>query len=82
MLRRRGKLPGNGVNRRHKLCGIYPCTVAVPLRARGKVRRQLMIFKTSVVCGVLVAVTLVLTEIHRYQVYKADIEMEEEHVVR
>lgn len=38
-----------------------------------------MIFKTFIVCMVLVGITLILTELHRYQVYKEDIEREEEH---
>ena len=35
-----------------------------------------MIIKTFIVCMVLVGITLILTELHRYQVYKADIEQE------
>lgn len=31
---------------------------------------------------VLVGITLVITEVHRYQVYKEDIEREEEHGTR
>ena len=36
-----------------------------------------MIFKTFFISTVLVGITLVLTEIHRYQVYKEDIEREQ-----
>lgn len=35
-----------------------------------------MIFRTFVIGMVLVGITFVLTEIHRYQVYKAEIEQE------
>lgn len=35
-----------------------------------------MIIKTFIVCMVLVGITLVITEVHRYQVYKEDIEKE------
>ena len=35
-----------------------------------------MIFKTFIVSMVLVGITLILTELHRYQVYKEDIERE------
>lgn len=35
-----------------------------------------MIIKAFIVCMVLVGITLVLTEVHRYQVYKEDIERE------
>ena len=38
-----------------------------------------MIFKTFIVSMVLVGITLILTELHRYQVYKEDIEREVEH---
>lgn len=41
-----------------------------------------MIVKTFVVGMVLVGITLILTELHRYQVYKEDIEREVEHDVR
>lgn len=37
-----------------------------------------MVIKTFIACMVLVGITLILTEIHRYQVYKADIERERE----
>jgi len=36
-----------------------------------------MLFKTFIVCMVLVGITFVLTEVHRYQVYKKDIEQED-----
>ena len=36
-----------------------------------------MIFKTFVIGMVLVGITLILTELHRYQVYKEDAEREE-----
>lgn len=36
-----------------------------------------MIIKTFIVCMVLVGITLILTEIHRYMVYKEDIERED-----
>ena len=35
-----------------------------------------MIIKTFIVCTVLVGITFILTEVHRYQVYKEDIERE------
>lgn len=35
-----------------------------------------MIAKTFIVGVVLVGITLILTELHRYQVYKAEIEQE------
>lgn len=35
-----------------------------------------MIIKAFIVCMVLVGITLVLTELHRYQVYKEDMERE------
>ena len=41
-----------------------------------------MIFKTFIVGMVLVGITLVITEVHRYQVYKEDIEREAEHGTR
>lgn len=41
-----------------------------------------MIIKTFIVSTLLIGITLVLTEIHRYQVYKEDIEREEEHGTR
>ena len=41
-----------------------------------------MIIKAFIVCMVLVGITLVITEVHRYQVYKEDIEREEEHGTR
>lgn len=37
-----------------------------------------MIFKTFVIGMVLVGITVILTELHRYMVYKAEIEREEE----
>lgn len=37
-----------------------------------------MIIKVFIVCMVLVGITLVITEVHRYQVYKEDIEREDE----
>ncbi len=37
-----------------------------------------MIIKAFIVCMVLVGITLVITEVHRYQVYKEDIEREDE----
>jgi hypothetical protein len=37
-----------------------------------------MIAKTFIVGVVLVGITLILTELHRYQVYKTDIEREAE----
>ena len=45
-------------------------------------RSQLMIFRTFVIGMVLVGTAIILTELHRYQVYKADIEREEEHGTR
>lgn len=37
-----------------------------------------MIFKTFVIGMVLVGITLILTELHRYLVYKGDVEREAE----
>lgn len=37
-----------------------------------------MLVRTFIIGMVLVGITLVLTELHRYQVYKEDIEREEE----
>ena len=37
-----------------------------------------MIFKTFVIGMVLVGITVILTELHRYMVYKAEIEREAE----
>lgn len=37
-----------------------------------------MIFKTFIIGMVLVGITLVLTELHRYMVYSEEIEREEE----
>lgn len=37
-----------------------------------------MIIKAFIVCMTLFGITLVLTELHRYQVYKAEIEREED----
>lgn len=37
-----------------------------------------MIIKTFIVSMALVGITFILTEVHRYQVYKEDIEREEE----
>lgn len=37
-----------------------------------------MIIKTFIIGMVLVGITLVLTELHRYQVYKDDVEREAE----
>ncbi len=61
----------------YKLCGVDSVSVAVPVHVRGEVRGQLMIFKAFIISTVLVGITLVLTEIHRYMVYKADIEQED-----
>jgi hypothetical protein len=36
-----------------------------------------MIFKTFVIGMVLVGITFIVTELHRYQVYKKEIEQEE-----
>ena len=41
-----------------------------------------MVIKTFIIGMVLVGITLILTELHRYQVYKEDIEREAEHEVR
>lgn len=41
-----------------------------------------MIIKAFIVCMTLVGITFVLTELHRYQVYKAEVEREAEHDVR
>lgn len=61
----------------YQLCGTYSDAVAVLTRAGVQIRRQLMIIKTFIVCIVLVGITLILTELHRYQVYKEDIEQED-----
>lgn len=37
-----------------------------------------MIIKTFIICMVLVGITLVITELHRYMVYKEDMEREAE----
>lgn len=37
-----------------------------------------MIIKTFIGCMVLVGITLVITELHRYMVYSEEIEREEE----
>lgn len=37
-----------------------------------------MIFKTFIIGMVLVGITVILTELHRYLVYSEEIEMEEE----
>lgn len=41
-----------------------------------------MIFKTFIIGMVLVGITIIFTELHRYQVYKAEVEREEEHGTR
>lgn len=41
-----------------------------------------MIFKTFIVGMVLVGITLILTELHRYQVYSEDMDREDEHGTR
>ena len=45
-------------------------------------RRQHMIFKTFIVGMVLVGITVILTELHRYMVYSEETEREEEHGTR
>ena len=45
---------------------------------RYRTRRQLMIFKTFVVGMILVGITLILTELHRYEVYSEELKREEE----
>lgn len=37
-----------------------------------------MIFKTFIVSMVLVGITLILTELHRYQVYSEELEREDD----
>lgn len=37
-----------------------------------------MLIKVFIVCMVLVGITFVLTELHRYQVYSEELEREEE----
>ena len=37
-----------------------------------------MIIKTFIVCVVLVGITFILTELHRYMVYSEELEREEE----
>ena len=39
-----------------------------------------MIIKTFIIGMLLVGITLVITEVHRYQVYKDDVEREAENV--
>lgn len=39
-----------------------------------------MIIKTFIGCMVLVGITLVITELHRYMVYSEELEREEENV--
>ena len=41
-----------------------------------------MLVRTFIIGMVLVGITLILTELHRYQVYKDDVEREAEHDVR
>lgn len=41
-----------------------------------------MIFKTFVIGMVLVGITIIITELHRYMVYSEEIEREEEHGTR
>ena len=41
-----------------------------------------MIFKTFIIGMTVVGITFILAELHRYQVYKTDIEREEEHDTR
>ena len=41
-----------------------------------------MIFKTFIVGMVLVSITVILTELHRYIVYSEEIEREKEHGTR
>lgn len=36
-----------------------------------------MVIKAFIIGAVLVGITIILTEVHRYQVYKADIEQED-----
>lgn len=36
-----------------------------------------MVIKAFIICVVLVGITLVITEVHRYMVYKEDIEQED-----
>lgn len=36
-----------------------------------------MLIKAFIISAVLIGITLILTEIHRYMVYKADIEQED-----
>lgn len=38
-----------------------------------------MLIKAFIVCMVLVGITVILTELHRYMVYSEEIEREEEH---
>lgn len=66
----------------HQHGGSYLDTVAVPLHARGEVRRHLMIIKTFIIGMVLVGITIILTELHRYMVYCEELEREEENGTR
>lgn len=43
-----------------------------------RTRRQPMIFKTFIIGMVLVGITIILTELHRYMVYSEELEREEE----
>ena len=41
-----------------------------------------MIFKTFIIGMVLVGITIILTELHRYMVYSEELEREAEHDIR
>ena len=45
-------------------------------------RRQPMVIKTFIIGMVLVGITVILTELHRYMVYSEELEREEDHGTR
>ena len=53
-----------------------------PIHARGEVRRQPLVIKTFIIGMVLVGITIILTELHRYMVYSEELEREEENGTR
>lgn len=67
-----------GGNRCGRSYGTDTDVMDSPIHARGEVRGQLMIFKTFIAGMVLVGITVILTELHRYMVYSEELEREEE----
>jgi hypothetical protein len=41
-----------------------------------------MLFRTFIIGMVLVGITIILTELHRYMVYSEELEKEEEHEIK